>query len=181
MVLGACTTTKNPIHAPYILMGAIVGLNLANNGNGEIGIYNVPEQFRSKFMDQLIDITCQVERFTFSSIGRLEFCEDSQSYSIAGSPLFGGGPFQSANDYYTNLVELIRKRYESAQFSPLPENRAQAMFIPWVAKEMVTRLRFGVMDSGLYSFAHGDAGIHNVIVDGEWNIIGLLDWEVSLS
>jgi Phosphotransferase enzyme family len=180
-VYDACATSKNPIGAPYILMQAIVGSNLLDQGIG-LALNSIPDEHRLKLFHDVASIMAQVYSCRFPAIGRLGVCPSTGQFGVVSSHNSSGSPFSSAKDYYRSFARMVEIKFKDDQASSDAETKAQALFLPWIAKRMITDLQLGSeeFDRCLFPLSHGDLGFHNMILRDNYTIAGILDWEVLL-
>ena len=178
-VYDACETSNNPIGAPYILMQAIVGNNLLDQGTS-CALHSISDEYRLKLFHQTASIMAQVHSCRFATIGRLEMCRSTGEFNVVSSHNFSGSPFSSAKDYYHCLARKVEVQLKDGQVSSNAATKAQSLFLPWIAKRMIEELQLGSeeFDGGPFSFSHGDFAFHNLIIQDDYTIAGILDWEV---
>lgn len=76
-----------------------------------------------------------------------------------------GGPFSCAADYYRAWAIYQRENPRSAGITVFPENVSRAAEI------------LSSQPSGPFTLSHPDFGYHNFLVDKEYNMLAVIDWD----
>lgn len=165
---------SNAVGAGYILLEKLAGAPLdwqeANQAQKE------------KLMCQLADIYAQLEKHPLGAIGRLQPSSSSTGQPEVGPAFFDYdssgrlvpfGPFENMDDYYTALIqhkiELI-KTGEIAHSAPLDQYL--------VYRSLLDRLPHD--GQGPFFVRHVDSRDANFLVDHDYNITGIIDWELAV-
>jgi hypothetical protein len=111
---------------------------------------------------------------TFDKIGSLRESHENPGHFFIGSEIeTGEGPWDTAEQYYS---ALSRHRFQVAEHDADAEVRGSDSFgLPHKFCELISRLQ--IRDSGPYSLANRDFGAHNVLVDDDFRIVGLIDFD----
>jgi hypothetical protein len=133
-------------------------------------------------MMQLASIYQELARYPFEMIGSLDGLEDNHLGPVAnqlvatldenGDASFPG-PFASAHGYYSEMVSRILELIVAGE-----------LYSPWAVDTYLVHrclldmmpLLPGVNDQKFYLRHPDDAGFH-IMVDDEFNITGIIDWE----
>ena len=87
-----------------------------------------------------------------------------------------GGPFSTATEYLTAWAE-------AAKFPDMDgaseEIRTSIMDFPNKMKALAANI--AVQDHGPFPLVHDDFGHNNIVVDDDYNILGVIDWENASS
>lgn len=166
-------TANNTVGAPYILMSYMHGTtarDLSEARDCESGVFGTPEQ-NERFWSQLAKYHVQLASITFDKIGSLH--QDGDKFFIGPEIETGEGPWATAQEYYS---ALIRHRMRVAENDAAPELRSTESF-SFPLKLMETMQRFESQGPTQFGLANRDFGAHNVLVDNEFNIIGIIDFD----
>ena len=136
-------------------------------------VFGTPEQ-NARFLRQMASIHVQLASLTFDQIGSLRESHDNPGHFFIGSEIeTGEGPWDTAGQYYP---AVSRHRLQVAEHDADPEVRGSYSFgLPHKFCELMSLLQ--TRDAGPYSPANRDFGAHNVLVDDEFNIVGLIDFD----
>lgn len=164
----------NLVGAGYILLEKLPGKPLA--------WYEASEEQKDKFSRQLAEIYVNLEQHPLDGLGRLQL-SPTTGLPEAGPAFFdydsGGnlipfGPFTCSKDYYKTLIqhqiELVKTR-EIATSAPIDQY-------------LVYRsLRDSLLpnETGPFFLRHVDSRDANFLVDDDYNITGIIDWELAIS
>jgi hypothetical protein len=162
----------NPVGAGYILLDKLAGRPLAWHEANEVQ--------KEKLTGQLADIYAQLEKHPVTWLGRLQ---PSPTGSVEAGPAFfdydsngnlvPSGPFSNLNDYYVALIQhqiqLIRTG-EIAPSAPLDQYLVYRSLLDCLPPD----------ESGPFFLRHIDSRDANFLVDDEYNITGIIDWELAI-
>lgn len=162
----------NLVGAGYILLEKLPGKPLA--------WYEASNVQKERFSRQLADIYASLEQYPLNGLGRLqpssmglpEVGPAFFDYTSSGN-LVPHGPFNQSNDYYTSLIqqriELI-KTGEIASSAPLDQYLVYMSLLDSLPPN----------ESGPFFVRHVDSRDANFLVDEEYNITGIIDWELAV-
>ncbi|KAI1734055.1 kinase-like domain-containing protein [Xylaria scruposa] len=166
---------SNQVGVPYMLLEYIHGTtadDLQTIKQSAPGTFGTLEQDQ-KFRRQMARIQAQVLAFQFSKIGSLYYDGDTESFYIGPDIDTGKGPWTSPTDYYRDLTDVLLKE-AAARYHMNPEETAY-LCTPVLLNHLMS---IHSKDSkGLYSLINRDFGAHNVLVDKEFNIVGVIDFD----
>lgn len=131
-------------------------------------VYGTKEQ-DARLRQQMAQIQIDLARCRFDSIGSLRFNEKDNGFCIGPETVTGLGPWKSSFAYHIDAAEHALK--SSASRDELSSRHSFA--VPLVFKDLVTR--FCSDDTGPFSLTNRDFGFHNVLVDDNFSIIGVID------
>lgn len=110
----------------------------------------------------------------FPKIGAIIRCEDG-TYDVG--PLPGvGGPFSTVTEYLMAWTE--RARFPDLDGAS-DEIKASIMLFPHKLKALAANIP--IRDHGPFPLVHDDFGHNNIVVDDDYNILGVIDWENACS
>ena len=131
-------------------------------------VYGTKEQ-DARLRHQMAQIQVDLARCRFDSIGSLRFDEKDNQFSIGPDIQTGNGPWTSSFAYYNELAEHALRSCASND----ELNSLHSFAVPLVFKDLVTR--FCSDETGPFSLTNQDFGFHNVLVDENFAIIGVID------
>lgn len=163
---------KNLVGAGYILLEKLSGKPLEWHEASEVQ--------KEWFLRQLADVYVSLEQHSFDIIGRLQLSSNRVpevgpaffDYDDSGK-LIPFGPFNSSNEYYTALIQQRIKLIESkelASSSPL----AQLLVYKTLLDSLPPNETRG------FFLRHIDSRDANFLVDDNYNITGIIDWEFAI-
>lgn len=166
-VLDYDSNPHNPVNFRFILMEALPGHPLG------IPYSNIPQQNRAHFLDQLADYLLQLGSLSFSSIGCLQYDRSVESAKIV--PLPGR---ESVYDSSSEFVRDVRRQQNLLLLTDetvpsTEEDRELASKVLSLAALKAIRTDFA---AGPFPLSHPDLHYNNILVDGNYNITGIIDW-----
>ncbi|CAG7978797.1 unnamed protein product [Penicillium nalgiovense] len=170
-------TNPDLIGRAFMIMQFIPG----NTGTDFTGFRsaNIPPQFQAKFYHEMARIHATISTIRFPQIGMIAKRDDG-TYGIEAIPDLGG-PFNTATEYFAAWGEHTKfPRSEEIMRAMLPEEYKDDVIqstgdYPRRIKEQ--RFDFTVRNEGPFPLRHTDFFHSNVIVDGEFNVLSIIDWE----
>ncbi|KEZ43205.1 Uncharacterized protein SAPIO_CDS4880 [Scedosporium apiospermum] len=151
------------VGATYMLIEGFYGNTLQDVDHS---IYNLPVSTQERIITQWTSYQAELAAFTFPSIGSIS------QFPTEKGPIIGklatassdglptAGPFQSGWSYFNALAEA---RLTQAR------------------KENASKIFKDPDDQGPFHFNHMDMGIQNILVDDDFTILAIIDWELSQS
>lgn len=167
---------QTPIGVGYILMEKLPGKSLRWS-------LASPEQ-RRKVMTQLADIYIELESYPFNAMGSLNqpgtdhigpFARESLT-DYVNSQMLPLGPYNSPRDYLCTSIELnlrlIMKKelYAGREIDAFLVHRFLLDCVPEV-------LLHHSFDDGQFYLRHADDKGDHILIDSEYNLTGIVDWE----
>lgn len=170
-----CLDLTNDVGAPYILMDYIhgtVATELQEAKKCDAHLFGTQDQDR-KFRQQMADIQVKLSSFTFDQIGSLYQDEQTSDFFIGPDVETGKGPWASSMDYYTDLANhVLQVCVRSAE----PEVQKSVSFtIPCVFQHLIFLYSQSRSMGGPSSLVNRDFGAHNLLVNDNFEIIGVID------
>ncbi|KAI1173639.1 hypothetical protein F4777DRAFT_589714 [Nemania sp. FL0916] len=163
----------NPVGAGYILLERLAGKPLV--------WHEASEMQKEKFSRQLADIYINLEQHPFEMLGRLQL--SSKGVPEIGPAFFGYdsngnlipfGPFSHSNGYYEALIQQkiqLIKTGEIANFEPVIQYLVYRNLLDPLPPQ----------ESGPFFLRHVDSRDANFLVDDDYNITGIIGWELAIS
>ncbi|KAI2786177.1 hypothetical protein POX_g08559 [Penicillium oxalicum] len=163
----------------FMIMEFILGSTAMNAFCGhEVHAGEIPLRYKAKFHNDVAHIQATMASIRFPKIGMISRLHDG-SYDIGPIPGLGG-PFESAQEYFTAWAE-------NARF-PTGEDTIRASVPPELANELILSirqfpsqfkkaLRRLPINTGPFPLHHPDFYHSNIIIDDTHNILSVIDWE----
>jgi Phosphotransferase enzyme family len=165
------TTATNPVRAPFMLMECCMGTCAMDMPES---FHDIPGQFKHKYFNAeaavlvsiLVDSTnYQVKLWDlkFDKIGCVVKNPKTGTYDIGPLPNGLGGPYSTAAEYYRAwAAQNMSKRGATSDF---------------VSQIYEVASLISKHNDGPFRLVHPDFGHNNIIVDDDFNILGVIDWE----
>jgi hypothetical protein len=162
---------SNPVGAGYILLEKLAGKPME--------WYKASETHKVNFSRQLADIYSKLGSHSLSMLGRLQL--SSAGIPEAGAAFFDYdsnrtiirfGPYSTSNEYYTALIKQkiqLIKTGEVADLAPLDQYLVLMSLLDSLPPN----------DFGPFFLRHVDSRDANFLVDNDYNITGIIDWELA--
>ncbi|KAF2964503.1 hypothetical protein GQX73_g9074 [Xylaria multiplex] len=165
---------SNRVGAAYMLMEYIHGTSAYDLriANSEPSLFGTPEQ-DERFRQQMAKIQAQVLAFRFPKIGSLYYDEDTENFFIGPDMVTGKGPWESSADYYRDFTNSLLK--DMAARYPGDAEKTSPFYYPVLLNHLMGI--YGKNSKGPYSLVNRDFGSHNVLVDNDFNIISVIDFD----
>ncbi|WEW61183.1 hypothetical protein PRK78_006673 [Emydomyces testavorans] len=153
---------NNPVGVPYSLMDYVHGSTAEELSNSYPGDHEgIPEKYADKFMRQVAQIMVQLAALRLPKIGSIVPMEKDSTES---------GPYKTASEFYQDYPIALAKTLYSDN---------------WVNKRQILNAfldlaaTFPQSSSGRDGFglANYDLGPNNFIVDAEFNVLAVIDWD----
>lgn len=163
--------TDNAVGCPFSIMESIDGnvaeeVSRSNPGDHE----SIPPQFEDKFWRNLGKIMTQLASIQLPKIGSI-IRDSSGSFAVGALVETGTGPYNSASEFYADyplaLSRSIGEQPVSGQEELVHAFRSLAKSFP---SAVALERDYSARGFGLANF---DLGPHNVLVDQEFNILGV--------
>ena len=161
------TTSTNPAKSPYILMECIQGWRTP------LKLQELPDTVLRKILDQLANVLFQLSSLQFPKIGYLHDDIDG-GYRIDAMLDRKGkrvGPYSSAAEYYRWRADQPLNRSNESLV-----DLQDALFHSYLYRLSLPFLMNGTRSAGPFPLAHNDLGVHNVLFDEDWKLVGVIDW-----
>ncbi|KAI0398956.1 hypothetical protein F4802DRAFT_611243 [Xylaria palmicola] len=165
----------NDVGAPYILMDYIngtVATELRQAKKCEIGLFGTSDQDR-KFRKQMAGIQVTLSSFKFDQIGSLYWDEQTSDFFIGSDIETGKGPWKSSMDYYADLANHALQ--ECVTYAAPNAQTSWSFVIPIIFKHLISLYVDSSSMGGPFSLANRDFGAHNLLVDNDFEIVGVID------
>ncbi|CAD6446779.1 bf567ca9-d306-4a9c-b16c-6c8ce21c6b21 [Sclerotinia trifoliorum] len=166
---------ENPIGSSYILMEKIKGNPLDWNSAG-------PKQ-RSKVIQQLADIYLELEKHPLPMTGSLILSDTPDKIggfaheSWFSTPTSHLGPFTTLEAAYAAVIHQHLKMIKKYEITSLPVDNYLSFM--WRLKNLRALTASSVSSNGPFYLKHCDDKGDHILVDDDFNITGIIDWEFA--
>lgn len=164
---------QSGIGTPCVLMQKLAGKPLDWNG--------ATAQQRSKVMEQLVNVFLELEKYPFSSMGSLAASTSSGagigSYAqphLFRTPSQSLGPFTSLGDALRSFVEHEMEMISQGEVCTHAVDHYLTHL--WRLDQIPNLIKNATHGSSFYIKHCDDKGDH-ILVDDNFNITGIIDWE----
>ncbi|KAG8674181.1 hypothetical protein FPOAC1_000144 [Fusarium poae] len=167
----------NDFGAPYILMDYIHG-TVAQDLRQELkcarDLYGTPDQDR-RFRKQMADIQITLSSLTFDRIGSLYCDEETSEFFIGPEMETGKGPWKTSMEYYNDVADhrlQVCANHTQAELHETPSFANPILF-----KHLMSLYSDSKSNHGPFGLVNRDFGAHNLLVDDEFRIVGVIDFD----
>lgn len=167
----------NEVGVSYVLMEKMKGTPL------DWG--NAATEERDKVMEQLADVYLELERHPIPMTGSLSPGLEGEEPVVgifAQTPCFeapeqGLGPFETLDEAYTDMIHQQMRTIASGEVSSLPVDNYLAF--AWRLGVLPELLAGSASREGPFYLKHYDDKGDHILVDEDYNITGIIDWEFA--
>ena len=135
-------------------------------------LYGTLEQ-DARFRRQMAKIQAEVFSFKFPLIGSLYYSEESSDFFIGPDLNTGLGPWKTSDEYYADLADWLQERAAGSGMVKVKES--SSFLLPELASDLL-RVH-GEEKEGPFRLVNRDFGAHNILVDNDFNIVGIVDFD----
>lgn len=170
--------SENIVGTSYVLMEKMPGKPLDWNG--------ADEDQRRKVMEQLADIYLELEQHPLQMTGSVvpsvvDSCQP-EAAAFAQVPWFKSpedalGPFSTLREAYTAIITQQLQTIENHEISSLPIDNA--LVFMWQLSMIDRLVDSSTSKSGPFYLKHQDDKGDHILVDENYNITGIIDWEFA--
>ncbi|KAJ5109266.1 hypothetical protein N7456_005941 [Penicillium angulare] len=174
-------TEPKDVGAPYIIMEYIPGTvarELLQQIDAPLYQFGTPEQDQN-FRRQMAGFQVEMASFKFDKIGSLYQDSQSGDFYIGPDCQTGQGPWESSLEYYRCLAN--QKLEECLQNAPEEVLNDYSFSLPVVFERLVTMYTEKTSILGPFGLAHLDFGAHNLLVNKNFEIIAVIDFDGFIS
>lgn len=153
---------------------------------GNVGLdlgMDIPAQHRDAFLGELARVHVKLAAILLPKIGKIVGRDVDGSY-VQG-PIPGvGGPFDTATEYFSAWAAkasfgLTEKRLREVSGTYADQIVPSVASFPASVARLASLL--SVKDHGPFPLCHGDFGHNNTVVDDDYRILGVIDWEAAFA
>jgi hypothetical protein len=138
----------------------------------DAGLFGTSDQDR-KFRKQMAGIQVTLSSFKFDQIGSLYWDEQTSDFFIGPEIETGKGPWTSSMDYY---ADLANHALQVCVRHAAPNVQTSCSFaIPILFKHLISLYGHSSSMGGPFSLANRDFGAHNLLVNDNFEIVGIID------
>ncbi|KAG8667765.1 hypothetical protein FPOAC2_12964 [Fusarium poae] len=167
--------SDNPVRVGFILMDKLPGKSLRWS--------TATQQQREKVMDQLADTFLELQKYPFDLLGSLDIPGESHIGAFARESLTdfqqyemrATGPFSSLKEYHVSSIQLILDLIVRDEM--YSQRAVDAYIIHRYLLDLVPHVLPAVHDDKKFYLKHADDKGDHILVDEDFNITGIIDWE----
>ncbi|GAB0135247.1 hypothetical protein EsDP_00003592 [Epichloe bromicola] len=173
----ALETPNNTVGVGYILMQKLPGKSL--------GWSTATKEQRRKVMIQLADIFIELRKYPFPLLGSLDnpgtshvgaYAQESLT-NFVKSKMCTTGPFSSLREYYISSIQLILDLI--VQDEIYSQQAVDAYLIHRFLLDLVPLVLPSAQNEDAFYLKHADDKGDHILVDEQFNITGIIDWELA--
>lgn len=161
---------KSEIGTPFVLMEKLPGKPLQ--------WYDASAQQKTKVMEQLVDVFLELEKHPFPATGSLSQGEMVGPFAqthLFVSPSESLGPFSTLEESFTSILKHEMDMISSGEIATLAiENYLTQL---WRIDHLPSLLASAADDK--FYLKHGEDKGDHILVDKDYNITGIIDWEFA--
>ncbi|KAI0190544.1 kinase-like domain-containing protein [Astrocystis sublimbata] len=170
----------NPVGAPFILMEFLPGNTAMDAAGGyEVHKGEIPSVYRTGFHRSVAKCQVQITALRFSKIGTVVRTREGE-YEIGPFPDIGG-PFDSATTFFAAWVQHLKFPHTEDQILKMmgegPANRVLAAIKKFPSQLKAVVDQMSCDNYGPFPLCHADFFHSNIVVDENFQILGIIDWE----
>ena len=166
---------NNPVGSSYVLMEKMPGkpLDWTSATQGQ----------RNIIMEQLASLYMEIEKYPLPMMGSMALSEPLGSIgAFAQEPWFGApdrplGPFPTLEAAYRTVISQHLQALRSREVSSLPFDNYLSFL--WRLQTLPQLVKTSVSSCGPYYLKHYDDKGDHILVDDDFNITGVIDWEFA--
>ena len=162
----------NSVGAPYTLMSYVHGSTAAELRNAKgckWPLMGTAEQ-NDRFWQRMAEIQVELAACRFSSIGSLH--QDGESFIIGAEVVTGKGPWTSPDAYYQDVAVHAMESVKAAPSASDIQER-ESLNLPRIFPELMKL--YSKPNQTHFHLVNRDFGIHNVLVNDSFEIVGVID------
>jgi hypothetical protein len=167
--------SANEVGAAYMLLEYIHGTTaaeLAEIHGSAPATYGTAEKDH-KFREQMARIQAEVLSFKFPLIGGLYYSTETSTFYIGPDLETGKDPWKTSTEYYRDLTDHLLKKTDTLGVPRAKETHAFAL--PVLLNHLMTL--HSEERAGPFRLINRDFGAHNILVDNDFNIVGVVDFD----
>ncbi|KAH7327546.1 hypothetical protein BKA65DRAFT_567073 [Rhexocercosporidium sp. MPI-PUGE-AT-0058] len=176
---GYSINPANKVGAPYVLMDYIhctVAVDLQVARKCESGFFGTADQDR-RFKERMAEIQVELSSFRFELIGWLYQDEKTEEFFIGPEIETGKGPWETSMDYYSDLASHALKVCVSD--GEVDVQTSASFALPILFEHLIAL--YGKDGTGPFSLTNRDFRAHNILVNDEFKIIGVIDFDIVMA
>ncbi|KAB5513256.1 kinase-like domain-containing protein [Coniochaeta sp. 2T2.1] len=170
---------RSPVGLPYLLMQCIGGNMLFDLGGPGV----LTDEQRAKIRRSVASIQCKLMDAPLTQLGSLILKPDG-GIDIGPLPAAFGfeGPFRSTADYFLSWARHNTTFKNSHLLGAHPSLRQAAQAFPRrLASTVESLVSPEHSGDGAYPILHPDFLMHNILLDDDYEVVGIIDWEYAHS
>ncbi|THV79193.1 hypothetical protein D6D17_06264 [Aureobasidium pullulans] len=167
------------VGAPYVLMNCLEG-----NSGLDLGL-EIPLQYEHDFFCEIARIHVRLSCIRLPRIGKIIGINEDGTYQQGAIPGIGG-PFDTAAEYYTAWSKNVsfglgEERLRQASGEYAEEVVASTALFKRSIADLADKISTPINNRGPFPLIHGDFGHHNILVDDDYRVKGVIDFEYAFA
>ncbi|KAI9679958.1 MAG: hypothetical protein M1817_004973 [Caeruleum heppii] len=167
----------SPVGVPFVLMEKLKGSPLQWD--------RASSRQRSRIVKQLVDVFLELEKHPFEVTGSISALDDKWSSPKMGAfaqphlfstPETSTGPFETLEDSLETILRHQQTLIRNRELSSLAVDHELAF--RW-RQSMVPSVLSSTTSKGPYFLKHFDDKGDHILIDDDYNITGIIDWEFA--
>ncbi|KAI1170884.1 kinase-like domain-containing protein [Nemania sp. FL0916] len=174
------TDSNNSVGVPYILMEFLPGNTAMDSAGGyEVHGGRIPQVHRQRFYRSVAKCHAQFTALRFPKIGTV-FRNQKGEYDIGPFPNIGG-PFDCATSFYRAWAAHAKFPLGTGLILEMmkggPAERVLQSINEFPSRIMAAASWISSNDHGPFPLCHADFYHSNIVVDENFEVLGIIDWE----
>ena len=169
----------NPVGCPFLIADYVHGNTAEEVSRAYPGDYTgIPPQFQRKFWRNLARIMVQLASVRLPKIGSI-FRDEARPSSFVVGPLVetGSGPYDSSADFYADYPVALINHFRTKEPQKVDGEEELAFAFRKLAARFSGTPREQDRPERDFGLANYDLDMHNVLVDMEFNVLAVIDWD----
>ncbi|KUJ09076.1 uncharacterized protein LY89DRAFT_319229 [Mollisia scopiformis] len=171
----------NTIGFPYIIMDYIHGTTAFHLSAKFGNPLSIPARYLNHYYTQVTKITRELASLQFALIGSLTGDPDSvtmDEVKIGPIAETGEGPYETAQDFYTNYPAAIAGALYSDPQAPDSGGCETIRRLPGLLQTCIEET---CPQEVIYSLTNLEMGTHNILVNNSFDILAVIDWDTVIA
>ncbi|THY22407.1 hypothetical protein D6D01_06312 [Aureobasidium pullulans] len=179
-VYASGTSPDCGVGAPYVLVNCVEG-----NSGLDLGL-EIPLQYENDLFCEMAGINViHLSCIRLPRIGKILSINEDGTYEQGAIPGIGG-PFDTAAEYYTAWSEnvsfgLEEERLRQASGKYAEEVVASTALFKRSIADLANKISTPINNRGPFPSIRGDFGHHNILVDDDYRVKGVIDFEYTFA
>ncbi|KFY00234.1 hypothetical protein O988_03428 [Pseudogymnoascus sp. VKM F-3808] len=167
------------VGATYMLIEGFYGNSMQDV---QFNICELPITTQEHIITQWTSIQAELARFSFEQIGSISHLSKDTGATIGklstavSEGLLNEGPFSDTLDYFSTIADA---RFRQACKDDVDDSCVFKRLGPFVFQNIVRDTHIFKCGKGPFHFNHMDMGTQNILVDGDFNFLAIIDWEFA--
>lgn len=178
---------NNPVGCPYSLLDYVHGSTAEEVAAAYPGDHEgVPEKYEEKFMRQVARVMCQLASLRMPKIGSIvRSSSNPGSFEVGPLVETGSGPYETAAAFYQDYPIALAKTlygddWQSSGHGEVPQ-AFRSLALSFTSDVVPADGMSCSSAAPGFGLANYDLGPNNFIVDAEFNVLAVIDWDAVIA